>query len=46
MRNIAIIDHDILGWGDEQKDVLLKKYKEIRRVGHHPDLPRRSFDDK
>ncbi|MCS4538910.1 MAG: hypothetical protein HYY67_08645 [Thaumarchaeota archaeon] len=46
MGSIAVIDHDILGWGSEQEDALLKRYKEIRKVGHRKDLPRRELDDK
>ena len=46
MSKKAVIDHDILGWGDEQAASLSKQYGGILKVGLHPDLPQRSFDDK
>jgi len=41
-----VIDHDILGWGDEHRDELLTSYSQVLQVSKHPDLPQRSFDDK
>jgi len=40
----VIIDHDILGWGDEHKAELLKDYGSIKPVSNDPDLPQRAFD--
>jgi hypothetical protein len=44
-RNI-VLDHDILGWGNEHAKELLEKYESIIQVGKHADLPQRAFDDK
>ena len=45
MKKQVIIDRDVLGWGDENKDELLKNYEAILQVSKHPDLPQRSFDE-
>tara|TARA_B100001971_G_C17909147_1_gene391975 strand:+ start:132 stop:437 length:306 start_codon:yes stop_codon:yes gene_type:complete len=44
MSDIIVIDNDILGWGKENKDNLLKLYKEVRMVGSHPNLNERDLD--
>ena len=41
-----VVDHDILGWGDEHEEALRNQYTDILKVGQHPDLPQRSFDEK
>ncbi|HZW85282.1 MAG TPA: hypothetical protein VFE91_05210 [Nitrososphaerales archaeon] len=46
MARRVVIDHDILGWGDENAKQLLMKYDDMLQVGKHPDLPQRAFDDK
>ena len=46
MSKKVVIDKDILGWADEERDVLLKRYESVLKVGIHPDLPQRTFDDK
>jgi hypothetical protein len=40
----VVIDYNILGWGDKNREMLLKRYQEVFEVGKHVDLPRRSFD--
>ncbi len=44
-RNL-VIDHDVLGWGDDHTNELLEKYKSIMQVGKHDDLSQRAFDEK
>lgn len=46
MRDTVVIDKDILGWGKEHEEELLKQYEKVLKVGIHPELPQRSFDDK
>lgn len=46
MTDTVIIDHDILGWGNEEQKELSKQYRRILKVGQDPELPQRSFDDK
>lgn len=46
MRKRVVIDHDILGWGDEHREELLLNYGDILQVSKHPQLPQRAFDDK
>jgi len=46
LKKKVVIDHDILGWGDEHRAELLREYEGILQVSKHPDLPQRSFDDK
>ncbi len=46
MSNKVVIDKDILGWGDDNEEELLKQYDKVLKVGIDPDLPQRSFDDK
>jgi hypothetical protein len=40
----VVIDYNVLGWGEEHTEDLLKRFSEVILVGKHPDLPRRSFD--
>lgn len=42
----VVIDKDILGWGNEHEEELLKQYGEVLKVGIDAELPQRSFDDK
>ena len=42
----VVVDHDILGWGQEHRQELLNEYQDILEVSKHPDLPQRAFDDK
>ena len=44
MAKKAIIDKDILGWGDQQNSELLQQYEEILQVSKDPNLPSRIFD--
>jgi len=44
MAKKAIIDKDILGWGDEHNGELLQQYEEILPVSKDPNLPSRIFD--
>ena len=46
MATKIVIDHDILGWGDEHAKELRKTYESILPVGKHEDLPQRTVDDK
>ncbi len=46
MAKKAVIDKDILGWADEQREALLERYVTILKVGQHPDLQQRSLDEK
>ena len=43
---IAVIDHDILGWGNENIQKILESYESIKKVSEDEDLPRRSSDAK
>jgi len=43
---IAVIDHDILGWGNENEQKILESYELIKKVSEDEDLPRRSSDAK
>ncbi len=40
----AVIDKDILGWGDDHAREIVARYNEKLEVGKHSDLPQRSFD--
>ena len=40
----AVIDKDILGWGDDHAEEIVARYNEKLEVGKHSDLPQRSFD--
>ena len=42
----VIIDHDILGWGNDHREELLKEYRHVTSVGSEPGLERRKGDDK
>jgi hypothetical protein len=44
MNNRVVIDKDILGWGEEHKEKLLKHYVDVLMVGDSPNLTQRSFD--
>jgi hypothetical protein len=44
MATQVVIDHDILGWGDEHEEQLLVDYRHVLQVGKHPNLPHRGFD--
>ncbi len=46
MADKVVIDHDILGWGEEQEQELAKLYTKILKVGIDAELPQRSFDVK
>jgi hypothetical protein len=41
---IVVIDHDILGWGEDHREGLLKTYQKIVKVGTEPGLERRKSD--
>ena len=40
----VVIDHDILGWGKEREQELLKTYQMVHRVGTETGLERRKPD--
>ncbi len=40
----VVIDHDILGWGSEHTEELLKRYQKVLKVGTEPGLERRRHD--
>ncbi len=40
----VVIDHDILGWGNEHAEELLKQYQKVLKVGTEPGLERRKPD--
>src|SRR5438093_9578735 len=40
----VVVDHDILGWGEDHREELLKKYQKIVRVGSERGLERRKSD--
>jgi hypothetical protein len=40
----VFIDHDILEWGEDHREELLKKYHKIMKVGSEPGLERRKSD--
>ena len=44
MSTKAVIDMNILGWGDEHNSELLQQYEEILQVSKDPNLPSRMFD--
>ena len=46
MSNKVVIDKDILGWGNDHEEDLLKLYKKVLKVGADPDLPQRISDDE
>ena len=46
MADKVVIDHDILGYGNEHEKELLEQYGKILKVGIDQELPQRSFDDK
>ena len=41
-----VIDHDILGWGTEHTENLLKQYQKILKVGIETGLERRNPDTR
>ena len=45
-RSGAVIDNDVLGWADEQKERLLEDYGRLFQVSKHPELPEGSGDDE
>lgn len=46
MARKVVIDNDILGWGNDNKNNLLKLYEEVLMVGSHPDLQEGDGDQK
>jgi len=40
----VVIDQQLTGWKDLREGELREHYEEIRKVGQHPDLPRRTSD--
>lgn len=44
MPKCVVIDKDILGWADQHSSDLFKIYQNIIKVGNHPELNQRSFD--
>ena len=40
----AVIDKDILGWGNDHAEEIVARYSQKLEVGKHSDLPQRSFD--
>jgi hypothetical protein len=40
----VVIDHDILGWGAQHMQELVREYSDVIQVSKHPDLPRRDSD--
>ncbi len=40
----AVIDKDILGWGDNHTEEIVERYSEKLEVGKHSDLPQRSVE--
>ena len=40
----VVIDQQLTGWKDLREGELRRQYDEIRKVGEHPDLPRRLLD--
>ena len=40
----VVIDHDILGWGKDHEQELLKTYQRVVMVGTEPGLERRKPD--
>ncbi len=40
----VVVDYDILGWGNEHEDELLKQYQKVLKVGTEPGLERRKPD--
>ncbi len=40
----VVIDHDILGWGNERAEDLLKQCQKVLKVGSEPGLERRKPD--
>ena len=46
MGSIAIIDNDIIGWGNLRGKEIAEKYANIIPVGSIPELPPESKDEK
>ncbi|MFH1327322.1 MAG: hypothetical protein ABIH76_00485 [Candidatus Bathyarchaeota archaeon] len=40
----VVVDHDLGGWADKNKEELLEQWSEFLEVGKHPDLPQKSND--
>jgi hypothetical protein len=41
----VVIDKNILGWSDKNREELLASYEAVLQVGKHPDLSQRDVDE-